>query len=51
MRQYVKQAVDDLRKAKLQKKYKEGSLVIFDYFEPELIEFFNKNYAKKVEVE
>ena len=31
--------------------YKEGSLVIFDYFEPGLIEFFKKNYAKKVEVE
>lgn len=31
--------------------YKEGSFVLFDYFEPSLMEFFKKNYAEKVEVE
>lgn len=30
--------------------YKEGSLVLFDYFEPGLIEFFNENYAETVEM-
>lgn len=31
--------------------YKEGIFVLFDYFEPGLIEFFEKNYADKLEVE
>lgn len=31
--------------------YKEGSLVIFDYFEPEIIKFFEENYSDRVEVE
>lgn len=30
--------------------YKEGSFVLFDYFEPGLIEFLEKNYAEKLEV-
>ena len=29
--------------------YKEGSLVLFDYFEPGLIEFFKENYAETAE--
>lgn len=31
--------------------YKEGTFVLFDYFEPSLMEFFKKNYAEKVEME
>lgn len=30
--------------------YKEGSFILFDYFEPGLIEFLEKNYAEKLEV-
>lgn len=31
--------------------YKNGSFIVFDYFQPGLIEYFKNNYAGKVEVE
>lgn len=31
--------------------YKEGSIILFDYFDPEIIKFFEGKYAEKVEVE